>query len=115
MQAKRKPLSFQFKVFNNQLLYSLGPLLGQNENTLIDGFDQAPENWDKLLQSCEPVESFLEFKNSSDQADEENLENIAEGNLIKMEKFFVPSCLIDRWGSAMGILYFCFFFKKKKK
>ncbi|OAY27354.1 tRNA (cytosine(38)-C(5))-methyltransferase 2 isoform X2 [Manihot esculenta] len=103
--AKRKPLSFQFKVFNNQLLYSLGPLLGQNENTLIDGFDQAPENWDKLLQSCEPVESFLEFKNSSDQADEENLENIAEGNLIKMEKFFVPSCLIDRWGSAMDIIY----------
>ncbi|XP_057985628.1 tRNA (cytosine(38)-C(5))-methyltransferase 2 isoform X2 [Hevea brasiliensis] len=114
--AKRKPLSFQHKVFDNQLLYSLGPLLGQNVNTVIDGFDQAPENWDKLLQSCEPVENFLEFKNSSDQVNAEtdfvaipnvsgDLENIADENLIAMEQYFVPSCLIDRWGSAMDIVY----------
>lgn len=119
VQAKRKPLSFQHEVFNNLLLWSLDPLFENNENTMTNRWDQPPENWDKLLQSCESLERFLEFKNTSRQLDAETgvlainnvsvdcfgaLENIGEGNLSTMDQYFVPLSLIERWGSAMGIL-----------
>ncbi|XP_012076609.1 tRNA (cytosine(38)-C(5))-methyltransferase 2 isoform X1 [Jatropha curcas] len=118
--AKRKPFSFQHNVYDNQLLYSLGPLFEHDGKTVVDASDQPPENWDKLLLSCEPVENFLEFKNSSNQVDaqtglvaitkvsgdcSQGLENIGEGDLCTMEQYFVPSSLIERWGTAMDIVY----------
>ncbi|XP_015572462.2 tRNA (cytosine(38)-C(5))-methyltransferase 2 isoform X1 [Ricinus communis] len=114
--AKRKPLLFQHKYINHQLVWSLGPLFGHDEGTVADRYDQSPESWDKLLQSCEPVVSFLEFKNSSNGVDAEtdfvaitndsgDLENTGEGNLTTMDQYIVPSNLIERWGSAMDIVY----------
>ncbi|XP_065851056.1 tRNA (cytosine(38)-C(5))-methyltransferase 2 isoform X2 [Euphorbia lathyris] len=111
--AKRKPLSFQNKVFNQQILSSLDPLFGHTDDSFVDECQPA-ENWDQMLQSCEPVENFLEFKNSISYVDGEtdfvatssvstgDLDNI-EGNM--MDQYFVPSNLIERWGSAMDIVY----------
>lgn len=88
--------------------------------------DQSQENWDKLLQSCEPVQKFLEFENHSNQSDTESgcldnthvsteafgdLEKNDKGNELvgsSLDQYFVPLSLIERWGSAMGILnFFC--------
>ncbi|KAJ6330040.1 hypothetical protein OIU76_008800 [Salix suchowensis] len=116
--AKRKPLSFQHGVCNNKLLWSPSPLFEHNENTVSDGWDQPPSNWDTLIHSCEPIERFLEFKSSSDQVTGTDvsadcsgaLENIDERNLNTKSQYVVPLSLIERWESAMGILcYFCFF------
>ncbi|KAJ0029794.1 hypothetical protein Pint_12692 [Pistacia integerrima] len=118
--AKRKPFSFRCQLFNNQLLWSPGPLLGQDDITVINKPDQSEESWDKLLQSCDPVERFLEFKSPSHQINTETdfletnnvatdsfgaSEKIAEANEYKsMDQYLVPLSLIERWGSAMGIL-----------
>ncbi|KAJ6743663.1 TRNA (CYTOSINE(38)-C(5))-METHYLTRANSFERASE [Salix viminalis] len=110
--AKRKPLSFQHGVCNNKLLWSPSPLFEHNENTVSDGWDQPPSNWDTLIHSCEPIERFLEFKSSSDQVTGTDvsadcsgaLENIDERNLNTMSQYVVPLSLIERWESAMGIL-----------
>lgn len=109
--AKRKPLSFEVPEFNNQLLRTPGPLLGQTESTMEKEQLLSPEYWDELLQACQPVDDFLVFKTfhngkdsstysfhsndsvKSDRSDEEN--NV----------YFVPSSLIERWGSAMDIVY----------
>uniref|UniRef100_A0A6M2F9Y8 Uncharacterized protein n=1 Tax=Populus davidiana TaxID=266767 RepID=A0A6M2F9Y8_9ROSI len=114
--AKRKPLSFQHEVCNNKLLWSPSPLFEHNENNLTDGWDQPPVNWDTLIHSCEPVERFLEFKSSSNRvtggtgtdvsADCSGaLENIDERNLNTMSQYIVPLSLIERWESAMDIVY----------
>lgn len=86
--------------------------------------DQSQESCDELLQSCEPVEKFLEFKNHSDQMDIESglldttivpidaygalekNDNANGCNDISLNQYLVPLSLIERWGSAMGILNF---------
>lgn len=114
--AKRKPLSFHHEVCNNKLLWSPSPLFEHNENNVTDGWDQPPVNWDTLIHSCEPVERFLEFKSSSNRvtggtgtdvsADCSGaLENIDERNLNTMSQYIVPLSLIERWESAMDIVY----------
>ena len=87
--------------------------------------DQSQENWDKLLQSCEPVQKFLEFENHSNQSDTESgcldtthVSTEAFGDLEKNDKgngldgssldYLVPLSLIERWGNVMGILDFIF-------
>ncbi|KAM1134447.1 hypothetical protein ACFX19_044274 [Malus domestica] len=69
LQAKRKPSTFHNQVFDNQLLRSLGPLFGDADadETVFSELDEPQESRDRLLESCEPIESFLEFKNCSDQ------------------------------------------------
>lgn len=121
LQAKRKPLSFENQLFNNQLLSTPSPLFGHEDDSLIDEHDQSEKIWDKLLQSCEPVERFLEFKNTINPLETESsyLETLsvstdASGELENNERdrsdsnswdqFSVPLSLIERWGSAMGIL-----------
>ena len=120
LQAKRKPALFQKQHFNNQQLSTLSPLFGHEDDTLTDEHDQS-EIWDKLLQSCEPVERFLEFKNAinpletnSSYLDTLTVTTDASGELDNHERdrsdgnswdqFSVPLSLIERWGSAMGIL-----------
>ncbi|KAJ4826592.1 C-5 cytosine-specific DNA methylase [Turnera subulata] len=117
--AKRKPLSFEHKVFNNMLLQYPGPLLEPNATAMINKWVQPPENFEKDLQSCEPVERFLELKNLSNQADDKigsmvvtnvpadcsaALEFTGDEDDCKMDQYVVPMNLIERWGSAMGIL-----------
>ena len=117
LQAKRKPSSFQNQLFNNQLLWSLSPLSGfaDHESVLYE-HDQPQDNLDNLLQSCEPIERFLEFKNDNQQpGDTTSVSMFAVGGLEKddegnryddssLDQYFVPLTLIERWGSAMGIL-----------
>ncbi|KAG4136086.1 hypothetical protein ERO13_D08G257400v2 [Gossypium hirsutum] len=118
--AKRKPLSFQYQLFNNQLLLSPSPLFGNNEKTVIGENSQSQENWDNLIDSCQPIENFLEFTSSSDQVDtetgpfanaevsgndQETSETFVEGDEFDfgaIDQFVVPLSLIERWGSAMG-------------
>ncbi|TYH60469.1 hypothetical protein ES332_D08G294800v1 [Gossypium tomentosum] len=118
--AKRKPLSFQYQLFNNQLLLSPSPLFGNNEKTVIGENNQSQENWDNLIDSCQPIENFLEFTSSSDQVDtetgpfanaevsgndQETSETFVEGDEFDfgaIDQFVVPLSLIERWGSAMG-------------
>ncbi|KAL0016350.1 hypothetical protein SO802_003419 [Lithocarpus litseifolius] len=60
--AKRKPSCFQNHFLGNKLLWSPIPLLEHDDTTVADEHDQSQENWDRLLQSCVPVQKFLEFE-----------------------------------------------------
>lgn len=126
MQAKRKPLSFGYQLFNNQLLWSPSPLFGDNDMAVITKHDQPENSWDKLLESCDPVEMFLEFNNPVDQVNTETgflstgtvavddfgaAEEIVDVETDSQEivndsidPYLVSLSLIERWGSAMGIL-----------
>ncbi|CAI0399491.1 unnamed protein product [Linum tenue] len=115
--AKRKPLSFQHQVLNNRLIWSPIPLLQCNANILLGQLEEPPESLDKLLDSCEPVECFLEFKGLSDLVDAEGRITTSSsaidfgaldhgsGSLSMLDQYLVPQNLIDRWGSAMDIVY----------
>ncbi|RXH92040.1 hypothetical protein DVH24_021063 [Malus domestica] len=122
MKAKRKPSTFYNQVFDNQLLCSLGPLFGDAnaDETVFSELDEPQESRDMLLESCEPIESFLEFKNCSDQSESNfgdtttgstNTEGILEkdeGNGYCsgiVDQYIVPLSLVERWGSAMDIVY----------
>ncbi|KAF8393259.1 hypothetical protein HHK36_021500 [Tetracentron sinense] len=123
--AKRRPSSFQDPHFNNQLLWTPRPLLGHYDSTTMVEHDQSNAKWENLIQSCEPVENFLELKTSSNQSEMESdffdessvsalgceaLEKKAEGNescISFLDQYIVPLSLIERWGSAMGILTSC--------
>ncbi|KAH9799207.1 tRNA (cytosine(38)-C(5))-methyltransferase 2 [Citrus sinensis] len=119
--AKRKPLSFRCQLLNNQLLRSPSPLLGNDDMTVITKHDQPDDSWDKLLESCDPVERFLEFSNSGDQVNTETgflstgtaavddfgaaEETVEVDRCVSIDHFLVPLSLIERWGSAMDIVY----------
>lgn len=123
-QAKRKPLLFRNPLFNNQLLWTPCLLFGPENNVMIREHNDSTENWDKLLQSCEPIERFLEFRKSCDQLEVESEVPLAnsvstavsedlgrhdKGNGSSdssFEQYIVPLSLIERWGSVMGILIF---------
>lgn len=96
LQAKRKPSSFCNPEFNGQLILVPKPLFGHKESMSISENDQLISTSNDLHQTCLPIETFLEFGNPVDQ------------NLVSSEasinQYFVPSSLIERWGSAMGIL-----------
>ncbi|XP_043702910.1 tRNA (cytosine(38)-C(5))-methyltransferase 2 isoform X1 [Telopea speciosissima] len=112
--AKMRPLSFQNPHFNNQLLWSPSPLLGSDDG-LMD---------ENMVQSCEPIENFLEIKpysNHSESAESDlfhtsrvpemvctALETKVEENgsgTGSLSQYIVPLDLIERWGSAMDIVY----------
>ncbi|GJX37650.1 tRNA (cytosine(38)-C(5))-methyltransferase [Tanacetum coccineum] len=82
--AKRKPSSFFKPEFNGQLIRVPEPL-----------FDGKTSISDEMLQTCLPIERFLEFGNPTENTFSD------EGSL---NQYFVPSSLSERWGSAMGIL-----------
>lgn len=116
MQAKRKPLSFQSQHNNNKLLWSPGPLFGRDDQVEFDNC-QGEQGSEKLLQSCEPVEKFLdstaqvngepsgldESENGSRDCDGQEDDTDSDS----VHQYLVPLSLIERWGNAMGIL-FCF-------
>ncbi|CAN6877273.1 hypothetical protein HID58_077278 [Brassica napus] len=114
--AKRKPLSFQSPHNNNKLLWSPGPLYGRDDQVEFDKC-QAEEGSENLLQSCEPVEKFLdltvvqvngepssfdESENGSRDCDgQEKDDPVSES----VHQYLVPLSLIERWGNAMDIVY----------
>ncbi|XP_057510451.1 tRNA (cytosine(38)-C(5))-methyltransferase 2 isoform X1 [Actinidia eriantha] len=117
--AKRKPSSFQSPFFNNQLLCAPSPLFEQGKNNMVNECNQAQESCDQWLQSCEPIENFLEFKNPSNQVEMGSgflqtttvFPNISESDekngsdFTVVRQYFVPLSLIERWGNVMDIVY----------
>lgn len=96
--AKRKPSSFCNPEFNRQLLCVPEPLSGFTESMSISENDQLASTCDDMLQTCLPIERFLEFGNPKNHVEN----GTDEGSL---NQYFVPSNLIERWGSAMDIVY----------
>ncbi|PON57910.1 C-5 cytosine methyltransferase [Parasponia andersonii] len=119
--AKTKPLSFQRPLFDNQLLQSPSPLFELADEVMLCQLDETQESLDKLLQSCEPMERFLELKNPSQQPESSFMDTTSasmdvfgaleidgegDAHYIKsLEQYSVPLNLIERWGSAMDIVY----------
>ncbi|XP_010519930.1 PREDICTED: DNA (cytosine-5)-methyltransferase [Tarenaya hassleriana] len=116
--AKRKPLSFRCELYNSQLLWSPGPLLGHDDEAVVNEQSQSEEGWEKLLQYCEPIENFLEFKSSAVQGDMEPSSPNTSNDFPKdynreeneavpdfVQQYLVPLSLVERWGSAMDIVY----------
>ncbi|KAL9233889.1 hypothetical protein vseg_008824 [Gypsophila vaccaria] len=104
--AKRKPLCFKYARFNNQLLHTPSPLFG-HDDLQGDPTDPSSLNWDATLSSCEPVQNFLE---PECHINEEEIESSCLGKQVgsdgySLDQYLVPRSLIDRWGSAMDIVY----------
>ncbi|MFS8005366.1 putative tRNA (cytosine(38)-C(5))-methyltransferase [Helianthus anomalus] len=95
--AKRKPSSFCNAEFNGQLILVPKPLFGHKESVPINENDQLISTSDDMHQTCLPVERFLEFGNDMNPNSFSS-----EGSL---SQYVVPSNLIERWGSAMDIVY----------
>ncbi|EPS73272.1 hypothetical protein M569_01482, partial [Genlisea aurea] len=75
--AKLKPLLFSL----NELI--AGPVV-----------DSSQEYWNRLAESCHPVRHFLEKKiMASEHVDD------------PLKQYLVPSSLVERWGSAMDIVF----------
>lgn len=101
------------------LIHSPSPLF-EHEDVVPDEDVLSQKDGDKVLQSCQPIEQFLELKSSSNDTDVEStlldtdlprdlkydvLEYDGEGiNEASLDQYYVPLSLIERWGSAMGIL-----------
>ncbi|XP_031384421.1 tRNA (cytosine(38)-C(5))-methyltransferase 2 [Punica granatum] len=121
--AKRKPLSFRSVCFNGKLLWSLSPLIQQDDDPLNDKSLQPRDNWDKYVESCLPIKQFLEFNEgtnfesgefsprdvsivSSEIVDAPTENDARSGcSVCPEDQYFVPLSLIERWGNAMDIVY----------
>ncbi|KAL5559298.1 hypothetical protein UlMin_035509 [Ulmus minor] len=104
--AKRKPFSFQNQLFDYKLLWSPNPLFGHADKTVFYEHELFQENLDKLVQSCEPLECFIDTTSVS--VDDFGAQEDGKGNghdISSLEQYFVPLNLIERWGSAMDIVY----------
>ncbi|KAF3447158.1 hypothetical protein FNV43_RR12338 [Rhamnella rubrinervis] len=129
--GKRKPSSFQNPLFNNQLLWFPSPLsrFADHESELYE-HDQPLDSLDNFLQSCEPIERFLEFKNDNQQpGDTTSVSLFAVGGLEKddegnrydassLDQYFVPLTLIEsyyRYVKGTGSLLATVLPKKKGK
>ncbi|KAK9273170.1 hypothetical protein L1049_017977 [Liquidambar formosana] len=53
------------------LLWTPGPLIG-GDDTVINENEQSEESWNKMLNSCDPLDRFLEFKNINNQVEKES-------------------------------------------
>ncbi|KAL6985299.1 C-5 cytosine-specific DNA methylase [Sarracenia purpurea var. burkii] len=117
--AKRKPSSFPCPLFNSQLLWTTCPLYEHGTNSMFNECNQPQKSCDKWLQTCEPIEKFLEFKIPSNQLEigsgflqtttvSTNLSESDERNgcdFSTLSQYFVPLSLIERWGNVMDIVY----------
>lgn len=111
LQAKQKPLSFQNAQFDNVLLWAPGPILGYEESMVTREEAGSHAYLNKLLETTRPICDFLE---SSEVITEPTLVKISEDTEEENElivdpsnPFLVPSSLVERWGSAMGMFTSC--------
>ncbi|MED6108725.1 C-5 cytosine-specific DNA methylase [Stylosanthes scabra] len=116
--AKRKPYSFVNEIWNRQLIQSPRPLYEHFHRQVIED-DLSQEDRHKLLQSCQPIECFLELKNPSNNIEVEtatSLTGLSNGNprtlgegddnvCDTLQQYYVPLSLVERWGSAMDVVY----------
>ncbi|XP_073008218.1 tRNA (cytosine(38)-C(5))-methyltransferase 2 isoform X2 [Typha latifolia] len=121
--AKREPLSFQNPFFNNKLLWT-----PPERNLLMDSNNHSNERNVEMQFFCEPIRNFLETQNLRDQQDclgidshddfngssadsEYGTDDVGEevkgGTISKNDVpiYTVPLSLIERWGSAMDIVF----------
>ncbi|XAR70947.1 tRNA (cytosine(38)-C(5))-methyltransferase [Bertholletia excelsa] len=111
--GKRRPSSFKNPFFNSQLLFDPSPLLEHDTDNMVNGCNKPLESYDQLLETCEPIENFLEFKNSGNQVDKGSgflhsacvSANASGSDKGSQGQYFVPLSLIERWGNAMDIVY----------
>ncbi|KZV31657.1 tRNA (cytosine(38)-C(5))-methyltransferase [Dorcoceras hygrometricum] len=101
--AKRKPLSFH-KAQVNSYLGAPGLVLGSDQSMMTREGVELTGYWDKLLENCRPIEDFLEWKNCISDAEKSKEGSGSLNNPLK--EYYVPSALIERWGSAMASLAF---------
>lgn len=95
--AKRKPSMLQNPHLNSQLLWTPIPLLAHENATRTDGCNE-------LHLPCDPIKDFLETKISfGNHSGKTSEENISESQ--SLDQYTVPLSLIERWGSAMDIVY----------
>ncbi|KAF6164534.1 hypothetical protein GIB67_025360 [Kingdonia uniflora] len=98
--AKRKSSSFLNPHVNNKLLWTPGPLLEHSDITWTNNYDQSLERWEKCLQSCAPIESFLEISTLSVSTMlTEALNNKFDGDGSAngyLDQYLVPLSLIER-------------------
>ncbi|KAI4337342.1 hypothetical protein L6164_015771 [Bauhinia variegata] len=116
--AKRKPSSFRNGLFNYQLIQSPRPLFDHGDTMSYED-DPSQEDYDNLLQSCEPIEKFLELKKNETNVEsdslraglyEDGLSTLGkdvdhECDVTSSDQYVVPLSLIERWGSAMDVVY----------
>ncbi|XP_042051352.1 tRNA (cytosine(38)-C(5))-methyltransferase 2 isoform X1 [Salvia splendens] len=107
--AKRKPLCFQKAQFNNVLLWGPGPILGDEESMVTSEEAESDRYWNKLLETTRPIYDFLESSEvileSSLTKISEDIEEESEFGVDPSNPFLVPSSLVERWGSAMDIVF----------
>lgn len=105
---------------NHQLIQSPRPLF-EHFNTVAKEDDLSLEDRQNLLQSCQPIEKFLVLKNSSNDTNVESAAsttglsndsndtsrtsgNDSNHEYDSLDKYYVQPSLLERWGSALGIL-----------
>ncbi|KAL1544687.1 C-5 cytosine-specific DNA methylase [Salvia divinorum] len=107
--AKRKPLCFQKAQFNNVLLWGPGPILGYEESMVTSEEAESDRYWNKLRETTRPICDFLESREvileSSLTKISEDIEEESEFGVDPSNPFLVPSSLVERWGSAMDIVF----------
>ncbi|XP_073129533.1 tRNA (cytosine(38)-C(5))-methyltransferase 2 [Henckelia pumila] len=99
--AKRKPVSFH-KARVNTYLWAPGPELGSDESMVTREGAELNGYWDKLLENCRPIEDFLDLKNCISDTEESKGDRPFNNPL---KQYYVPPALIERWGSAMDIVF----------
>ncbi|KAL3819078.1 hypothetical protein ACJIZ3_004983 [Penstemon smallii] len=109
--AKQKHLSFQNVEFNNELLRTPDPLLGYDKIMNTGKIVEAHEYLDKLLETCRPIKEFLELETSSSKVISDsgvmpsNVSEVSKDSEEGSNQYVVPSSLVERWGSAMDIVF----------
>lgn len=96
LQAKRKPLSFVKPVYNNQLLSTPTPLFDDDKNAVSNQSEELKAQYNEWPRECQPISNFLELNHSGNDTSADS----------SLDPFYVPSTLMERWGSAMGIILF---------
>lgn len=115
MQAKRRPMYFQNAQYNNKLLCAPDLVLGHDKNIVTSNVLVGHVRWDKFIETCRPIQEFLEFKDSTSELISDAVgssisrisKDTEEGTVAinnTLNEYIVPPNLVERWGSAMGIL-----------
>ncbi|KAJ1396513.1 S-adenosyl-L-methionine-dependent methyltransferase [Sesbania bispinosa] len=116
--AKRKPSSFVNEFLNSQLIQSPRPLFEHFDTVAANEDGSSQEDRHKLVPSCQPIEKFIELKNPSNDLDVESSALMTglssdtsktsgeddDHEYHSLDQYYVHPSLVERWGSAMGIL-----------
>ncbi|KAH6831190.1 DNA methyltransferase-2 [Perilla frutescens var. hirtella] len=107
--AKRKPLCFQKAHFNNVICWAPGPIIGYEESMVTSEEAESNAYWNKLLETTRPVRDFLELGEVISEAGASEISEDTEGGsefiVHPSNQYLVPSSLVERWGSAMDIVF----------